>query len=239
MYQFENRVRYSETDSRGRLSLEGILDYFQDCSTFQSEDLGIGIEYLKEQKIVWVLSYWQIDVKRYPRLGENIIIGTIPYEIRGFLGYRNFVLQTKAGEELACANTIWTLLDTEKGMPRKVPEELAGRYQVEQRYLMEYAPRKIDLPEKMEKFAGIEVRQHHLDTNMHVNNGQYVRIAKDTVIQDRPIGRLRVEYKKSAVLGDMIYPYAAWDGEKRYVVSLCDADDKPYAVVEMIYDAAS
>lgn len=239
MYQFESRVRYSETDNRGRLSLEGILDYFQDCSTFQSEDLGVGIEYLKEQKIAWVLSYWQIDVKRYPKLGENMIVGTIPYEIRGFLGYRNFVLQTKDGEELACANTIWTLLDTEKGMPKKVSEELASRYPMTQRYLMEYAPRKIDLPKNMEKCEGIEVRQHHLDTNMHVNNGQYVRMAKDTVIQERPIGRLRVEYKKSAVLGDVIYPYAAWDGENRYVVSLCGADDKPYAVVELIYGASS
>ena len=151
MYQFESRVRYSETDNRGRLSLEGILDYFQDCSTFQSEDLGVGIEYLKEQKIAWVLSYWQIDVKRYPKLGENMIVGTIPYEIRGFLGYRNFVLQTKDGEELACANTIWTLLDTEKGMPKKAAEELVGKYPMTQRYLMEYAPRKIDLPENMEK----------------------------------------------------------------------------------------
>ena len=239
MYQFESRVRYSETDNRGRLSLEGILDYFQDCSTFQSEDLGVGIEYLKEQKIAWVLSYWQIDVKRYPKLGENMIVGTIPYEISGFLGYRNFVLQTKDGEELACANTIWTLLDTEKGMPKKAAEELVGKYPMTQRYLMEYAPRKIDLPENMEECEGIEVRQHHLDTNMHVNNGQYVRMAKDTVIQERPIGRLRVEYKKSAVLGDMIYPYAAWDGEDRYVVSLCGADDKPYAVVELIYGASS
>ena len=45
MYCFDSRVRYSETDERGRLSLTGILNYLQDCSTFQSEDLGMGIEY--------------------------------------------------------------------------------------------------------------------------------------------------------------------------------------------------
>ena len=44
MYTFESRVRYSETDENGLLSIAGIVDYFQDVSTFQSEDLGIGVE---------------------------------------------------------------------------------------------------------------------------------------------------------------------------------------------------
>ena len=235
MYCFESRVRYSETDNTGCLSLEGILDYFQDCSTFQSEDLGVGIQYLKEKKIAWVLSYWQIDVRRYPKLGEEIEIGTLPYEIKGFLGYRNFVLRTKHGEELACANTIWTLLDIQRGMPQKASEEIKSSYPMAERYPMDYAPRKIELPQGMQRCESIEVRQHHLDTNMHVNNGQYVRMAKDTVMQERPIRRLRAEYKNSAVLGDMICPYAAWDGTDRYVVSLCGADEKPYAIVELTY----
>ena len=47
MYTFDSRVRYSETGEDGLLSLPAIVDYFQDVSTFQSEDLGIGIDFLK------------------------------------------------------------------------------------------------------------------------------------------------------------------------------------------------
>ena len=43
-YSFEGRVRYSETGENGFLTLPGILNYFQDCSTFQSEEVGLGIE---------------------------------------------------------------------------------------------------------------------------------------------------------------------------------------------------
>ena len=43
MYQYQTRIRYSELDESGHLKPEALLDYFQDCSTFQSEDLGIGI----------------------------------------------------------------------------------------------------------------------------------------------------------------------------------------------------
>ena len=46
MYTFDSRVRYSETDEEGRLTVTGIINYMQDCSTFQSEDARVGVEYL-------------------------------------------------------------------------------------------------------------------------------------------------------------------------------------------------
>ncbi len=48
MYTFDSRVRYSETDVNGTLSVTAAVNYFQDCSTFQSEDVGIGVRYLTE-----------------------------------------------------------------------------------------------------------------------------------------------------------------------------------------------
>ena len=62
-YSFGGRVRYSEIGENGLLTLPGILNYFQDCSTFQSEESGLGIEVLKEWKRFWVLSAWQVIVE--------------------------------------------------------------------------------------------------------------------------------------------------------------------------------
>lgn len=70
MYTFQSRVRYSETDKSGFLSLNAVVNYMQDCSTFQSEDLGIGIDYLKEHHYIWLMNSWQIVLKNLPRLGE-------------------------------------------------------------------------------------------------------------------------------------------------------------------------
>ena len=50
MYTFDSRIRYSEIGEDGNLTLPGLINYFQDCSTFQSEDLGIGTTVLKEEK---------------------------------------------------------------------------------------------------------------------------------------------------------------------------------------------
>ena len=42
-YTIDGRIRFSEVDHTRRITLPGIVNYFQDCSTFQSEDRGLGI----------------------------------------------------------------------------------------------------------------------------------------------------------------------------------------------------
>ena len=62
MYTFDARIRYSEGDCENRLTMNSLLNYFQDCSTFQAEDLGLGVRYMLDRGLVWALSSWQIDV---------------------------------------------------------------------------------------------------------------------------------------------------------------------------------
>lgn len=234
MYTFDSRVRYSEVGEDGCLSLQSLLDYFQDCSTFHSEDIGLGMEYLESIRRVWLLSAWQICIERYPRLSEHIVIGTSPYEFRSFMGCRNFLMQTASGEVLAYANSIWTLMDTESMRPAKPTQEMLAGYVLEGKYPMDYAPRKIAVPADGGAREPFTVKPHHLDTNHHVNNGQYVRMAMDYIPTDFTIRQLRVEYKSQAVLGDVICPVVSnrEDGSL-YTVSLNTKEGNPYSIVEL------
>ena len=180
MYSFDSRVRYSEVDEDRKLSLTGVINYMQDCSTFQSEDLNMGIDYLAEKHRAWLLSSWQIVVDRYPKLGERIVVSTWPYDFKGIYGYRNFTIQDPEGSYLVRANSNWFFFDTEHGVPVRVGEEDIRGYGVgqEKKLSMDYAPRKIPLPDEYEEFPAIAVAAHHIDTNHHVNNAQYVEIAR-------------------------------------------------------------
>lgn len=231
MYLYDGRIRFTEVDSEGKLSLNALLNYFQDCSTFQSEDLGIGVDYLKENHLVWVMSSWQIVVERYPRLCEQVRIGTLPYEFKGFLGMRNFAMLTTKGEYLAKANSLWSLLNTDTGKPTLPTEVMREKYVLEERLPMDYAPRKIVVPKSGESRETIVVKKHHLDTNYHVNNGQYVDMALEFLPDGFVIAQMRAEYKKQAFLDDVLYPYVAVE-ENRYIISLTDAEGKPYVIVE-------
>lgn len=233
MYFFDGRIRYSETDNNGKLTLMSLLNYFQDCTTFHSEDLGLGIEYLADKHLVWVLSSWQIVVMRYPGLCEHVKIGTQPYEFKSFLGSRNFVMMTEAGEYLAKANSLWSLLSTDTLKPAVPTDEMLQGYTLADRIEMGYAPRKIAVPEGGSAGNPIVVKKHHLDINNHVNNGQFVDMAMDFLPQGSGVGQLRAEYKKQALLGDVLYPYVAGEGTRR-VVSLNDEAGRPYAIVEFV-----
>ncbi len=231
MYGFDSRVRYSETDAEGKLGIPGIVDYFQDVSTFQSEDLGLGVDYLKGIGLVWVMSAWQIVIHAYPKLGDRIRVGTFPYEFRGFLGMRNFFLDGEDGRRMVEANSIWTLMNLEKGIPARPTREMKERYVLEEKLPMDYAPRKIAAPAGVETMEPFAVGKQHLDSNHHVNNGQYIHMAMEYLPEGFAVGQMRAEYRKSALLHDTVTPVAARDGGT-FTVSLCDGSGSPYAVVE-------
>ena len=231
MYEFDGRIRYSETDSEGNLTLMALLNYFQDCSTFQSEDAGVGIRYCLDRNLVWVLNAWQIVPIRLPKLGEQVRVATIPYEFQKFMGFRNFMMLDQEGNYLAKANSVWSLINLETGRFEFPDEAMIKGYPVEERIPMEYAGRKIAVPKEGSLMEPIPVLPHHLDANHHVNNGQYVSMALEYLPGEVKIRQLRAEYKKQAFLGDVLYPFVAKE-PSRITVSLQDPEGKPYATVE-------
>lgn len=232
MYYFDSRIRYSEVDSEGCLTMASLLNYFQDCSTFHSEDLKLGIDYLKQQHLVWVMSAWQIVVEEFPRLCTPVRIGTAPYEFRAFMGFRNFAMMSEDGEKYyARANSIWSLLNTDTWRPVVLPREMIEKYSLSEKLDMEYASRKIPIPADGIKREPIVVRKHHLDTNHHVNNGQFVDMAMEHLPEGFSLRQMRAEYKKQALLNDVLVPCVSEQAGK-VVVALDDEAGKPYAIVE-------
>lgn len=206
MYQVKERVRYSEVDKKRRVNMAQIVNYFQDCSTFQSEDLGIGLEYLDNEKKAWLLSSWQIIVDRYPEFGENIIVGTWAYDTKGVRAYRNFVLMDESGKIIARANSIWFLLDIDKSRPMKITKKDVEKYGIEERAEMDYARGKIKVLGEMMREEPFQIMKIMIDTNGHVNNEKYIEMAMEYLPENFEIYQMRAEYKKAGMLHDMFYP---------------------------------
>ena len=121
-------------------------------------------------------------------------------------------------------------MDTKTGKPKKVlPEHISG-YAMEEKLEMEYGSRKMKIPEESVKMEPFPVCHYHLDTNHHVNNGQYIRMAEEYLPAGFETSRLVVEYRQQAHLHDLIVPYVHQE-ENRVVVSLCNEEGKPYALL--------
>jgi acyl-ACP thioesterase len=207
-----------------------IINYFQDCSTFQSEDLNVGISYLEKKKRVWFLVSWHLQILNQVTLGDEITVGTWPYEFKGFYGYRNFIMKDRKQKVLSVADSIWVYLDIESNCPIRVPEDKVG-YELEPPYQMDYMGRKIAVPKNLDAYPSFPVIKSNIDSYNHVNNGQYIKMAETFLPDDFVVSCMRVEYKKQALLGDVIYPRLSFIDNK-YCIVLDNEERKPYAVVE-------
>lgn len=237
-YQFESRARYSEMGVDRKLSLEALVDYFQDCSTFQSEELGRGLEFLQKRNRVWMILSWQIEILRRPELGEKIVVETWPHGFKAFYGYRNFVLKSEQGEYLAKANSVWVYIDTGTGRPARIGDEIHSAYVLEAPLEMKEVSRKLQMPENCEKMESFPVGRQHLDSNNHVNNGQYVNMAEEYLPEGYEVAGLQVEYRKQARLHDVIVPMVH-TGADEVTVCLCDESGSAYAIVVFTIKAQS
>lgn len=232
MYSYEIRAGYSVVDEAFRMKVTSMLDCFQDAAIFEAENGGkINTQYLNEKRLVWLLGAWQIVIDRRPKLNERIQIATSPYDFKGFLGYRNFMITDAQGEMIVKAASIWTLIDTVKGMPAKPTQELLDGYDLAPKLTMAYAPRKIAVLGEGIQQAAFPVRKWQIDSNRHVNNVEYVRMALEFADAQEEIRQLRVEYKRAAHYGDTIVP-VVYNHDKKTQVQLKDKAGGLFATVE-------
>lgn len=242
MYSYETRVRYSEVSETRDATLISIINWFQDCCTFEAEDRGVGVDWLNEKHTVWMLTGWQIRINRRPRYCEKLKVTTWACGFRYFIGKRNFTIENaETGELLVYAYSEWAYVNTLTGMPEKnVPEEEFEAYGMKEPLDKDFENGKLKAPDDDLLKAGtpITVTDQYIDTNHHVNNGQYIAIAMTALPEEMlkkadGLKSFRAEYKLQSVKGDVLYPYyMAEESSDKAVVVLKDDDEKVRLIVE-------
>lgn len=230
MYSFESRVRYSEIDNKGKLNLGALINYFQDCSNFQSDLINQGVEELATRGRSWFLCSWHIEIDELPKSGENISVSTWPTSFKGLYGSRNYCIKNENGM-IVKASSIWALMDMETYHPAKITEEDIAGYVIEPALDMPKVSRKIKVEAEGEAKEQFRVRKMNLDTNNHVNNGQYIQMAMEYLPEDCQVVGIRVEYRKAAMYNDVIVPKVYFKDEI-YTITLNDVEDNIYATIQ-------
>ena len=227
MYTFESHIRYSEVDPNRKLTIDSLIDYFQDTASFHGEEAGNGIEEMKKRKLAWLISTWYVRIYRMPQFCEKVKSVTGVCGTRMLYPVRLHKMLAEDGSVCAEGYSQWLILDTQTGHPVRIPDWFFDCYEIDEPLSFPNMGRHVRLPEKMEEREPFPVRSCEIDTNGHVNNGQYVRMAEGYLPENFIVRAVQVEYRKAAFLGDMIAPYLAFDG-KGCGISLRDGNGKPY-----------
>lgn len=233
MYTFTSRVRYSELDEKRKLSIPAIMNYFQDASTFQSESLGVGMDYLKKEHTAWLLAHWHIDFVKEAHIGEELEISTWPYGFDKLFGYRNFTIKSN-GEYVAIGESKWVEVDLTTGSIRRIEDRDIEKYKMSEQLEPGSKDEKLRPSKTWEEEETFPVRQYLVDTNGHVNNEKYVMLAMEYLEKDQDIHGVIVEYKKQATVGKMIKSCVEKQENGIFVGLLDPEDNKPYALVKFL-----
>ena len=210
-YTMDIKVRYSECGEDGRVNLHQILNYFQDCATFQSEQIGYGLRHNRDHHLAWFVLAYDINFYRRPQMFEDLTVVTCPYKMKGHYGYRYFYIRNREGEDLVCADSMWILMDTDKLLPVRIPDDMSLAFVPDPGDDKVRIRRKIRTGDDWVQVNDFDVNPIHLDTNRHVNNNFYA-LWTENLLNDGEFGRVRIDYRKAAVLGDHII-VSRQDGE--------------------------
>lgn len=239
----EYEVQYYEIDFKEKLLITSLMNYFGDISTKQSEDIGVGLKYLKDQGNAWVLYKWNIHIDRYPLYREKIIVRTKPYSFRKFYAYRIFEVIDSNGNIIANASSVWFLIDTIKRKAIRITDEMYKMFGLSKDKSDVLYIKKIISPKNIDSEKVFSVRYSDIDTNKHVNNVKYVDWAIETIPLDIVINYtltdLNITYEKETTYGETVKVFTGLKkGEKAYTClhRITDSGDKELALIETIWE---
>ena len=237
MYSVDSRVRYSEVDENRHIRILSLINYLQDCSCFQMEDLDIGVDHQAEGHFAWVLAAIRIEIDRLPRFLEHIRTSTWCHTLKRHQAGRNYSITGEDGALIVRADSLWTTFDTEAMRICIVPDSELAYYEGDEQLVLPDFKRKVVPVGEGIHGAPIVVAEHNIDTNKHVNNAQYVQIALEALAASghnaapEDVRAIAAQYRDQAHLGDVIHP-VIHEEEHALCVSL-DGDGTTFAVVRI------
>ncbi|MBQ5674790.1 MAG: hypothetical protein IIV45_06875 [Lachnospiraceae bacterium] len=233
MYTFNTRVSYSRVDKTGKVPLYEIMNYLQDCSTFHSEDLGVGVDHMKSIGKAWVVVAYKVKINKPIMLGQEICVGTAPTSFDSLFGKRQYFIKDDKGEYIVQADTIWVLIDFERRRPTRITEEVSMKYEPETVFEGVNAKRKLKLKGEKKKLPSFEVKKTYIDNNGHMNNADYLRAAMEYLPEGFTCKEMDIAYNKEAMAGEIIIPYMSKE-EDGIGISFEDENGELHTTIKLI-----
>lgn len=205
-YEEEYEIAYWNTNSRLESNITSIMHLFSDIAIKQEESLGFTMDKMFENKEVWVLFDYDINVIKYPKYRDKIKVRTFVETIRRFYGLRGFEIYSADGELLVKCDSIWFLIDLEKRRLKSADDKYYTAHKLDKKNLKTLR-NKLDIEEldRVDISKVYNIEHTHIDSNRHVNNVKYMEWVIDSmpseIIDNYKINKLKVKYEKEIQYG--------------------------------------
>lgn len=207
-YTTMHKTSYYEGDISNHITIGMLLNVLILASEEQNVELGIDHTTMKEQKIGWVVTSYELEVNQLPKVDQKIKITTSGTYYNKVFAFREFWVRDLDDNLLVKVDSIWVLMDAETRKIKRLPKELIDLYESE---LVKKMP-KLMRPNKIEgdeyDAKLYQVRYSDIDFNGHVNNSHYLdwmidSLSKDFLDQHTPV-HLAIRFENEVMYGQLV-----------------------------------
>lgn len=169
-----------DVDIARKVTMEGLLKYFQEAAWNHAEHLGLGYSHLRRRSQVWMLSRMMVVVDSYPEWGQSVVACTWPRGSKSLLALRDFELLDSKGHRLVGATSGWLVFNLQSRRPQRVEPILGSIQTFPGRRAIGCEAEKLPAAQNPSVPTILKVKYSDLDLNDHVNNATYARWILDS-----------------------------------------------------------
>ena len=186
--------------------------------------LGMSRDRLKAEGKIWVIAWTQIHISRLPKLGEQVILRIWPGKMKAMMQVRKYAFYTADGEALACAASIFVMMDAGTRSFAAPSEILKYLPVVEIPGEPDLPPMRMNFPAELEQTLSRTVAAEEIDLNGHLNNTHYLDWA-DELTEGRVPTSIWVQYVKELLEGQQVDLQYGRQEETLYVRGMAEGCD--------------
>jgi acyl-ACP thioesterase len=203
-------VRFGAIDKSDTMTLDAVLNSFQEAAISHAEKLGVGREAMASSNQAWILSRMSVEINRRPKYGETVTVSTWPRGGEKLFALRDFDIRDSADNQVVQARSCWVIIDMEKRRPLR-PQAIMDTMPLNEGKDALLADRTLAVAleqrSSLERIAERQALYTDVDFNGHVNNVTYIRWIEDALesalLEKATIIRLDINYLNE-VLADEI-----------------------------------
>lgn len=227
-------VTESQCRKDGIIKMSSLFLMLQDIAADHVEELGYGRDVVVGNGMIWVVSNQAAEIKRLPRIGEEIVIRTWAEKPKMMFFPRRYQVLSKDGDTIIEAGAMWALIDIKN---RKVISPKAKGVDIgycanEDSEILHLKPHAIPTTEQ----CNFTIPHSFIDSNGHMNNAKYFDIA-DIVLGEAAEGRapkrVIARYSKEAFENDVLT--VSWGAEDLNYYLSCESAQGNHIKMQITY----
>lgn len=166
--------------------------------------LGLSRDKLKAAGKIWVIAWTQIHISRLPALGEQVILRIWPGRLKAMMQVRKYGFYTADGDPLACASSLFIMMDANTRGFAAPSEILKYLPVVEIPGEPDLPPMRLEFPAELGETRQRTVTAEEIDLNGHLNNTHYLDWMSGLAEDGRPPKSVWVQYTKELMEGQEV-----------------------------------